>query len=191
MIRTERANDEDGQMCAKRYKYSHFILILLLIAWPDERPTGIKVSTITDTTCRGSAQKIGTDRRYSGVFLKVLSSNTRVFVCPGGAVVPYAGGTQTGSTSGAATSASSAIIIPSNGNAGIGVTTSSPTAAAAGGAAASGQALVVGGATAGSNIPPILVKRDLVLAVRRIAPASIEPSPALFRDVTSELKTVH
>jgi hypothetical protein len=54
-----------------------------------------------------------------------------------------------------------------------------------------GQALVaVGGNTAGLNVPPILVKRDLVLAVRRIAPASIEPSPALFRDVTSELKTV-
>lgn len=36
----------------------------------------------------------------------------------------------------------------------------------------------------------ITIKRDLMDAVRRIAPASIEPSPIIFRDISSELKTV-
>ena len=36
----------------------------------------------------------------------------------------------------------------------------------------------------------ITIKKDLVEAVRRIAPASIEPSPIIFRDIQMELKTV-
>lgn len=35
----------------------------------------------------------------------------------------------------------------------------------------------------------ITIKKDLVEAVRRIAPASIEPSPIIFRDIQMELKT--
>jgi hypothetical protein len=36
----------------------------------------------------------------------------------------------------------------------------------------------------------ITIKKELVEAVRRIAPASIEPSPIIFRDIQMELKTV-
>jgi hypothetical protein len=41
-----------------------------------------------------------------------------------------------------------------------------------------------------SKVKAIHHKRDLIEAVRKVAPASLQLSPALFRDISSNLKTV-
>jgi hypothetical protein len=41
-----------------------------------------------------------------------------------------------------------------------------------------------------SKVKAISHKRDLIEAVRKVAPASVQLSPTLFRDISANLKTV-